>query len=82
LRIATFNINNISKRLNNLLGWLERTQPDVVCLQELKTEQRAFPENALAKLGYRSVWKGERSWNGVAILVRGRRVFEHPAATT
>jgi exodeoxyribonuclease-3 len=52
------------------VAWLGKTQPDVVCLQELKAEQRAFPEQALRALGYRSVWQGERSWNGVAILAR------------
>src|SRR5579863_994565 len=70
LKIATFNINNINKRLNNLMAWLRRAQPDVVCLQELKAEQRAFPESALRDLGYGGVWLGERSWNGVAILAR------------
>src|SRR5437016_13912309 len=70
LKIATFNINNINKRLHNLQEWLARTQPDVVCLQELKVEQRAFPASALGDLGYRGVWAGERSWNGVAILAR------------
>src|SRR5579862_535295 len=70
LKIATFNINNINKRLHNLTAWLARAQPDVVCLQELKVEQRAFPTSALRDLGYRGVWLGERSWNGVAILAR------------
>jgi exodeoxyribonuclease-3 len=70
LKIVTFNINNINKRLDNLVAWLAKTEPDVVCLQELKAEQRAFPEPALRDLGYRSVWQGERSWNGVAILAR------------
>src|SRR3981081_608478 len=70
LKIATFNINNINKRLHNLMAWLARAQPDVVCLQELKVEQRAFPATALRDLGYRGVWLGERSWNGVAILAR------------
>src|SRR6266550_1545154 len=70
LKIATFNINNINKRLHNLTAWLARAQPDVVCLQELKVEQRAFPASALRHLGYRGVWLGERSWNGVAILAR------------
>ena len=70
LKIATFNINNINKRLHNLMAWLAREQPDVVCLQELKVEQRAFPASALRDLGYRGVWLGERSWNGVAILAR------------
>src|SRR5712671_7062886 len=72
LKIATFNINNINKRLHNLMERLAREQPDVVCLQELKAEQRAFPANALRDLGYRGVWLGERSWNGVAILARER----------
>jgi exodeoxyribonuclease-3 len=72
LKIATFNINNINKRLHNLTEWLARAQPDVVCLQELKVEQRAFPAGALRDLGYRGVWLGERSWNGVAILGRER----------
>src|SRR3954468_16271576 len=70
LKIATFNINNINKRLHNLVAWLAREQPDVVCLQELKAEQRALPASALRDLGYRGVWLGERSWNGLAILAR------------
>jgi exodeoxyribonuclease III len=70
LKIATFNINNINKRLSNLLSWLERAEADVVCLQELKADQKAFPESALHAAGYRSVWQGQRSWNGVAILAR------------
>jgi exodeoxyribonuclease III len=72
VKIATFNINNISKRLENLTAWLAKTQPDVVCLQELKAEQGAFPARTLRELGYRAVWQGERSWNGVAILARER----------
>jgi exodeoxyribonuclease-3 len=70
LKVATFNINNINKRLDNLLAWLAKAEPDVVSLQELKAEQGAFPVNALRTLGYEAVWQGERSWNGVAILAR------------
>jgi exodeoxyribonuclease III len=70
VKVATFNINNINKRLDNLLAWLAKTEPDVVSLQELKAEQGAFPANALRNLGYEAVWQGERSWNGVAILAR------------
>jgi exodeoxyribonuclease-3 len=70
VRVATFNINNINKRLDNLLSWLAKAEPDVVSLQELKAEQGAFPANALRTLGYEAVWQGERSWNGVAILAR------------
>jgi exodeoxyribonuclease III len=70
VKIATFNINDVNKRLTNLLTWLTKTTPDVVCLQELKAEHKAFPEQALKRLGYQAVWQGERSWNGVAILSR------------
>jgi exodeoxyribonuclease-3 len=73
VKIATFNINNINKRLANLLAWLEAAQPDVVCLQELKAEGRDFPELALKAAGYEAVWQGQRSWNGVAILGRGSK---------
>jgi exodeoxyribonuclease-3 len=70
VKIVTFNINNINKRLDNLLAWLAKTEPDVVCLQERKAEHRAFPAQPLRALGYRALWQGERSWNGVAILAR------------
>lgn len=76
VKIATFNVNNINKRLPNLLTWLKSSKPDVVCLQELKAEQAHFPEAALAKAGYSAAWVGQRSWNGVAILARGRDVIE------
>ncbi len=71
MKIATFNINNINKRLENLLGWLRTAKPDVVCLQELKATDREFPQAALAKAGYSAAWRGQKSWNGVAILARG-----------
>jgi exodeoxyribonuclease-3 len=72
MRIATFNINNVNKRLDNLLAWLAKAEPDVVSLQELKAEQGQFPASALRSLGYEAVWQGERSWNGVAILARNQ----------
>ena len=71
MKVATYNVNNVNKRFAPLAAWLKRARPDVVCLQELKCEQHAFPADALRKLGYASVWKGQRSWNGVAILSRG-----------
>jgi exodeoxyribonuclease III len=71
MKIATFNINNIVKRLDVLLAWLEAEQPDVVCLQELKTADALFPEKAMQAAGYGAVWQGQRTWNGVAILARG-----------
>jgi exodeoxyribonuclease III len=70
VRIATFNINNVNRRLPNLLNWLQSARPDVVCLQELKAVDRQFPEASLRDAGYHAVWHGERTWNGVAILAR------------
>ncbi len=71
MRIATFNINNINKRLANLVDWLAVATPDVVCLQELKAEEKAFPLASIEAAGYGAVWRGQRTWNGVAILARG-----------
>lgn len=71
MKIATFNINNVNKRMPNLLGWLHSSHPQVVCLQELKSTDADFPAEALRTAGYGAVWRGERSWNGVAILARG-----------
>jgi exodeoxyribonuclease-3 len=70
LVIATYNVNNVRRRLNNLLNWLADAGPDIVCLQELKCRDNEFPEEAISKAGYQAVWRGERSWNGVAILAR------------
>jgi exodeoxyribonuclease-3 len=72
MKIATFNINNINKRLTNLLDWLRMAEPDVVCLQELKATDAEFPADAIRRAGYEAVWRGQKSWNGVAILARGR----------
>lgn len=71
MRIATFNVNNVVRRLPNLLDWLADTRPEVACLQELKATDAAFPADALAAAGYGAVWRGEKTWNGVAILARG-----------
>ena len=70
MKIATFNINNINKRLANLLDWLRAAKPDVVCLQELKAADAEFPRAAIEKAGYGAVWRGQKTWNGVAILAR------------
>ena len=71
MKVATFNINNVRKRLPNLLAWLRTEKPDIVCLQELKSTDDEFPAEAILKAGYHSVWRGQRTWNGVAILARG-----------
>jgi exodeoxyribonuclease-3 len=55
VKIATFNINDVNKRLRNLIGWLRAEKPDVVALQELKTADREFPKAAIAKVGYGAV---------------------------
>jgi exodeoxyribonuclease III len=70
VKLATFNINNVNKRLPNLLAWLKAAKPDVVCLQELKAHQSQFPAAALRDAGYNAAWVGEKTWNGVAILAR------------
>ncbi|HEY1459567.1 MAG TPA: exodeoxyribonuclease III [Casimicrobiaceae bacterium] len=71
MKIATFNINGMTARGSALLHWLEEAKPDVACLQELKTPQEKFPEQAIREAGYGVVWHGQKSWNGVAILARG-----------
>jgi exodeoxyribonuclease-3 len=70
MRIATFNVNGIGSRIGALLQWLDETRPDVACLQELKAPQEKFPEMAIRAAGYHPIWLGQKSWNGVAILVR------------
>ncbi|MDY7560935.1 exodeoxyribonuclease III [Pseudomonas sp. CCC3.2] len=76
LKIATFNINGIRARLPILLEWLAREAPDVVCLQELKATDLAFPINDVREAGYGAVWHGQSSWNGVAILAKGMDPLE------
>ena len=70
MKIASFNINNINRRLENLLSWLREAGPDIVCLQELKAADTEFPADAIRQAGYQAVWRGEKRWNGVAILAR------------
>jgi exodeoxyribonuclease-3 len=70
MKIATYNVNGVNGRLPVLLRWLVETRPDIVCLQELKAPQEKFPADAIAALGYESIWHGQKSWNGVAILSR------------
>lgn len=70
MKIATWNINGVVRRLDNLLAWLDEAAPDVLCLQELKCTQAAFPAAALQEAGYRGHWVAEGRWNGVALLAR------------
>ncbi|MHC2571549.1 exodeoxyribonuclease III [Rhizobium leguminosarum] len=72
VKIATYNVNGINGRLQILLRWLKEDAPDVVCLQELKTDDAGFPRKEIERAGYGAVWHGQRSWNGVAILAKGK----------
>jgi exodeoxyribonuclease-3 len=69
MKIATFNINNVNRRLGNLLQWLDAAKPDIVCLQELKADDGQFPEAVLRDVGYNAIWRGQRTWNGIAKLI-------------
>jgi exodeoxyribonuclease III len=77
MKIASFNINNINRRLPNLLSWLREAEPDIVCLQEIKCGDIEFPGDAIRQAGYQAVWRGEKRWNGVAILARWAPVVTH-----
>jgi exodeoxyribonuclease III len=70
MKIATYNVNSITVRLPSLLRWLNESEPDIVCLQELKAPQERFPEQPIRDAGYGVIWHGQKSWNGVAILAR------------
>jgi exodeoxyribonuclease-3 len=76
MKVATFNINGINKRLNNLLAWLDVRRPDVVCLQEIKCRNREFPHHALREAGYHALCHGQGPHHGVAILARGAEPLE------
>jgi exodeoxyribonuclease III len=74
MKIATFNVNNVRKRLPNLLEWMREGSPDVVCLQELKSTDAEFPVAPIRSAGYEAIWRGQKTWNGVAILSRTKPV--------
>jgi exodeoxyribonuclease-3 len=71
MRLATWNINGVVRRLPLLVDWLSRAKPDVVALQETKATDAEFPKAALAAAGYGAITVGQRPWNGVALLARG-----------
>jgi exodeoxyribonuclease III len=66
----------VNARLPNLVAWLKEAAPDVVCLQELKAPDEKFPATAIWAAGYGAIWHGQKSWNGVSILARGRDPVE------
>jgi exodeoxyribonuclease-3 len=76
MKIATYNVNGINGRLPVLLRWLNESSPEIVCLQELKAPEEKFPEAAIKEAGYRALWHGQKSWNGVAILARNNDIKE------
>ncbi|MHA6687327.1 exodeoxyribonuclease III [Mesorhizobium sp. A556] len=76
MKIASFNVNGVNGRLPVLVRWLGEAQPDVVCLQELKSPDDRFPIQEIEKAGYGAIWHGQKSWNGVAILARGKEPIE------
>lgn len=71
MKIATYNVNGIRARLPRLVEWLAETQPDIVCLQELKSAEDGLPVRDIETAGYGAVWHGQKGFNGVAILARG-----------
>ena len=68
MRIATWNINSIKQRMDNLAAWLSERRPDLVCLQEIKCVDEAFPREPLEALGYNVAVHGQKTFNGVAVL--------------
>lgn len=76
VKIATYNVNGINGRLSVLLKWLKEAQPDIVCLQELKAPQDRFPLTEINDAGYEAIWKGQKQWNGVAILSKNLPMTE------
>ena len=70
MKLATWNVNSLKVRLPHLLGWLAAAQPDVACLQETKTEDRSFPLAEIEAAGYRVIYSGQKTYNGVAIVSR------------
>jgi exodeoxyribonuclease III len=70
MKIVSFNVNNINRRLQNRLSWLREAEPDIFYLQELKCTDAKFPAEAIRAAGYHAVWRGDKRRNGVAILAR------------
>ena len=72
MRIATWNVNSVRQRLDHLLAWLQERSPDIVCLQEIKCVDEAFPREPIEALGYNVVTHGQKTFNGVALLSKYR----------
>lgn len=68
MKIATWNVNSLKVRLQQVIDWLNLNQPDILCLQETKLQDEFFPVDAIAQAGYRSIYIGQKTYNGVALL--------------
>lgn len=77
MKIATWNVNSLNVRLPHVLDWLQQHQPDVLVLQELKLDQDKFPAAAIEMAGYRVVWSGQKTYNGVAIIAKAEITEVH-----
>jgi len=75
MRIASWNVNSLNVRLAHLQQWLGEAQPDVLAVQETKLEDARFPADALSACGYRSVFSGQKTYNGVALIARADTRF-------
>ncbi len=82
VKIVTYNVNGIKARLPRLLEYLAEQQPDVACLQELKSSDETFPQAEIADAGYHAVWHGQKGFNGVAVLSRGEPPVERQRGLT
>jgi exodeoxyribonuclease-3 len=72
MKIASFNVNSIRPRLNIVMDWLKKESPDVLCLQETKVPDESFPKEAFEEINYHSAYRGEKSYNGIAVLSKSR----------
>lgn len=70
MKLATWNVNSLKVRLPHVVDWLKSTEPDVLCLQETKLEDKNFPFADIAALGYRAVFSGQKTYNGVALITK------------
>ena len=82
VRIVTYNVHGIKARLPRLIEYLTEQQPDVVCLQELKSSDETFPEAEVRAAGYGAIWHGQKGFNGVAVLARGADPVERQRGLT
>ncbi len=76
VKIVTYNVNGIKARLPRLIEYLDEDQPDIVCLQELKSADEGFPVADIEAAGYGALWHGQKAWNGVAVLAKGQTPTE------